>query len=161
MRKSQFGDELIVRIVRESHAHGVVTTSKKYKVSSHTIYLWRKKYGDMGPSQVSELKRIMQENARLKKLVAERDLEFEVLKEIASKRPKRSAAGRCVWQLVQAVMNTVNRGLGQRRAAALLGVSRSMLTYRPRQPIKDEPVRAIIGDVVAQHPKWGKRLVYG
>ncbi|MFQ6540289.1 MULTISPECIES: transposase [Aphanothece] len=86
MRKSQFSDEQIVGIVRESHAHGVAATAKKHKVSSHTIYLWRKKYGDMGPSQVSELKRIMQENARLKKLVAERDLEIEVMKEIASKK---------------------------------------------------------------------------
>jgi putative transposase len=39
----------------------------------------------MEPSQVSELKRITQENARLKKLVAERDLEIEVMKEIAAK----------------------------------------------------------------------------
>lgn len=66
-----------------------------------------------------------------------------------------------VRQRVQAVKYAVNRGLGQRRAAALLGVSRSMLTYRLRQPTKDAPVRAIIGDVVAQHPTWGKRLVYG
>jgi putative transposase len=40
----------------------------------------------MEPNQVSELKRIMQENARLKKLVAERDLEIEVIKEIAAKK---------------------------------------------------------------------------
>lgn len=50
-----------------------------------TIYIWRKKYGSLEPSQVSELKRITQENARLKKLVAERDLEIEVMKEIAAK----------------------------------------------------------------------------
>ena len=48
----------------------------------------------MEPNQVSELKRIMQENARLKKIVAERDLEIEVMKEIAAKQPTRSAAGR-------------------------------------------------------------------
>jgi len=85
MRKSHYSDERIVGIVRESHAHGVAATSKKYKVSSHTIYIWRKKYGSMEPSQVSELKRITQENARLKKLVAERDLEIEVMNEIAAK----------------------------------------------------------------------------
>ncbi|GMU26455.1 MAG: transposase [Flavobacteriales bacterium] len=86
MRKSHYSEEQIVSIVRESHAHGVAATSKKYKVSSHTIYIWRKKYGSMEPSQVSELKRITQENARLKKLVAERDLEIEVMKEIAAKK---------------------------------------------------------------------------
>ncbi|MFQ6540288.1 IS3 family transposase [Aphanothece stagnina] len=66
-----------------------------------------------------------------------------------------------VRQRVQAVMYAVRRGLGQRRATALLGVSRSMVTYRLRQPIKDAPVRRIIHDVVTQHPTWGKRLVYG
>ena len=63
-------------------------------MSSHTFYIWRRKYGSMEPSQVSELKRITQENARLKKLVAERDLEIEVMKEIAAKQATRSHAGR-------------------------------------------------------------------
>lgn len=86
MRKSRYSDEQIVAIVRESHAQGVATASKKYKVSQHTIYIWRKKFGSMDPTQVSELKRIVQENARLKKLVAERDLEIEIMKEIAAKK---------------------------------------------------------------------------
>ncbi|MCO6466303.1 MAG: transposase [Bradyrhizobiaceae bacterium] len=86
MRKSQFNDEQIVGIVRESHAHSVAAISKKYKVSQHTIYIWRRKYGSMDAPQVSELKRMMQENARLKKLVAERDLEIEIMKEINAKK---------------------------------------------------------------------------
>ncbi|MEY2720553.1 MAG: hypothetical protein RLZZ273_1919 [Bacteroidota bacterium] len=73
MRKSHFSDEQIVKIVRESHAEGVPETAKKYKVSKNSIYIWRKKFDTMEPNQVSELKRIMQENARLKKLVAERE----------------------------------------------------------------------------------------
>lgn len=85
MRKSRYSDEQIVNIVRESHAHGVEAASKKYKVLSHTIYVWRRKCGSMEPSQISELKRISQENARLKKLLAERDLEIEVMKEITAK----------------------------------------------------------------------------
>ena len=86
MRKSQYSDEQIVGIVRESHAHGVEATSKKYKVSTHTIYIWRKKYGSMEPSQVTELKRITQENARLKKLVAELSLDKAILQDINSKK---------------------------------------------------------------------------
>jgi putative transposase len=90
MRMSLYSDQQIVNIVRESHAHGVPVVgmqqpSKKYKVSSHTIYIWRRKYRSVEPRQVSELKRITQENARLKKLVSERDLEIEVMKEIAAK----------------------------------------------------------------------------
>ncbi len=94
MRKSHFSNEQIVKIVRESHTEGVSETAKKYKISENSIYIWRKTFGTMEPNQVSELKRIMQENARLKKLVAERDLEIEVMKEIAAKQATRSPAGR-------------------------------------------------------------------
>ena len=86
MRKSRFTDEQIVTMVRESHAHSVAEISKKYKVSEQTIYIWRKQYGEMDASQVAEFKRLQHENARLKKLVAERDLEIEVMKEINAKK---------------------------------------------------------------------------
>lgn len=85
MRKSKLSDEQIVGIVRESHENGVEATAKKHKVSQHSIYIWRRKFGTMDAPQVSELKRILQENARLKKLVAERDLEIEIMKEVAAK----------------------------------------------------------------------------
>lgn len=55
----------------------------------------------------------------------------------------------------------MNRGLGQRRACWLMNVSRSMVTYSHRQPVKDKPIRALIDSVVAQHPSWGKRLIFG
>lgn len=86
MKKSQYTDEQIVKIVRESHEHGVQQTARKYKVSENTLYIWRRKFGGMEPSQVAELKRLAQENSRLKKLVTERDLKIEVMKEIATKK---------------------------------------------------------------------------
>lgn len=86
MKKSRFTEEQIVGIVRESQAHGVTETARKHKVSEQTLYTWRKRYGGMEANQVTELKRLQQENARLKKLVAERDLEIEVMKEIATKK---------------------------------------------------------------------------
>lgn len=66
-----------------------------------------------------------------------------------------------VPQKLQAVEYVSRRGLDQRRACVLMGVSRSMVTYKPRQPAKDAPVQKIINDVVAKHPAWGKRLVFG
>ena len=48
--------------------------------------VWRKRFGDMGSDDVKQLKALAQENARLKKLVAERDLEIEVMKEINAKK---------------------------------------------------------------------------
>ena len=51
-----------------------------------TIYTWRKRFGTFQADDVRRLKRLEAENARLKKLVAERDLEIEVMKEIAAKK---------------------------------------------------------------------------
>ena len=60
--------------------------AKRHKVSEQTIYNWRKKFGALGTDEVRRLKQLEIENGRLKKLVAERDLEIEVMKEIAAKK---------------------------------------------------------------------------
>jgi len=86
MKKVRFSDEKIVEIVRESRAHGVPDTAKKYQVSEQSIYTWRRRFGTMETNQVSELKKTQLENAKLKKLLAERDLEIEVMKETLSKK---------------------------------------------------------------------------
>jgi putative transposase len=54
-------------------------------VSEQTVYTWRKRFGTIEASDVRRLKALEAENGRLKKLVAERDLEIEVMKEIAAK----------------------------------------------------------------------------
>jgi putative transposase len=60
--------------------------AKKHGISEQTLYIWRKKFGQLDPTDVKRLKQLAQENARLKKLVAERDLEIEIMKEIAAKK---------------------------------------------------------------------------
>jgi putative transposase len=58
-------------------------------------------------------------------------------------------------------MYAVKRGIGQRKTESLMGVSRSMMNYQHRQPVKDAPVRMTVDDVLAEHPACGKRLVFG
>lgn len=84
--KKRFSEEQIVKILGEAAGHGVPTTARKYDVSEQTLYIWRRRFEGMEVRQVIELKRLQQENARLKKLVAERDLELEVVKEIVAKK---------------------------------------------------------------------------
>jgi transposase-like protein len=56
---------------------------KLLQITEQTYYRWRQKYGGMAPEMAKELKALQQENARLKKLVANQALDMEILKEAA------------------------------------------------------------------------------
>ena len=86
MKKSRFTDEQIVAALREAEATSVVAAARKHGVAEQTMYRWRKRFAGMEVSDVRELKQLKDENARLKKLLAERDLEVEVMKEIQAKK---------------------------------------------------------------------------
>ena len=73
-------------VLRDAEATTAVAAARKHGVSEQSIYRWRNKYAGMEVSDVRELRRLKDENSRLKKLLAERDLEVEVMKEIQAKK---------------------------------------------------------------------------
>ena len=86
--KKVFTDEQIVGILRGFEASG--QTIKEYcrqkEISEGTFYKWRNRFGTMEVSEVREHRQLQQENARLKRLLAERDLEIDVMKEVIAKK---------------------------------------------------------------------------
>ena len=86
MRKGRFSDEQMVGILREADREPVAQVAKKHGISVQTVYTWRQRFSGMNADEVKCLRQLEQENSRLKKLLAERDLEIEVMKEIAAKK---------------------------------------------------------------------------
>ena len=85
MKKSRFSEEQMVKILRELDRRPVAQVARKHGISEQTIYAWRKRFGKLEAVDLKRLRQLEQENAKLKKLVAERDLEIEVMKEVAAK----------------------------------------------------------------------------
>jgi transposase-like protein len=86
MKKTRFSEEQMVKILREADKSPVAEVAKKHGVSDQTIYGWRKRYGTLEPTDVKRLRHLEHENTRLKKLVADRDLELDVMKDISRKK---------------------------------------------------------------------------
>jgi len=86
MKKTRYNEEQIVRILRETDRDTIADVAKRHGISESSIYGWQKRFGSMVTDDVKRYKELQTENSRLKKLLAERDLEIEVMKEIAAKK---------------------------------------------------------------------------
>ena len=87
MKKKRFTEEQIIGILREQEAGAkVADLARKYAVSEATLYNWKAKYGGMDVSEAKRLKALEDENARLKKLLADQMLEAAALRELLTKK---------------------------------------------------------------------------
>ena len=86
MKKARYSDEQIVRILREADRDPVNEVAKRHGVSEQSIYGWRKRFGEFNVDEVKRLKAVETENARLRKLLVERDLEIEIMKEVNGRK---------------------------------------------------------------------------
>ncbi len=87
MRKSRFSEEQIIAILKEQEA-GVPTVEvcRRHGISGATFYKWKAKFGGLEVSEAKRLRALEDENAKLKKLLAEAMLDNAMLKEITSKK---------------------------------------------------------------------------
>lgn len=86
--KNRHSIEQIIRILGEIEKSGVKISDacRPHGITEQTYYRWRKKYGGMEVSEARRLKELEEENARLKRLVADQALDIQILKEVNSKK---------------------------------------------------------------------------
>jgi putative transposase len=76
----------MVKILREADRGDIAEVAKRHSISDQTIYIWRKKFGSMTPDDAKRLKALEGENAKLKKMLADKLLELEVMREINAQK---------------------------------------------------------------------------
>ena len=87
MKKSKFSEEQIAFALKTlEESAPMAEVCRWLGVSEQTIYRWRKKYGNLSPSEVRRLKQLEEENSRLKRLVADLSLDKHMLQEVLKKK---------------------------------------------------------------------------
>lgn len=87
MKKKRYSTEQIVAALKQAEmGMAVADLVRQLGISEMTYYRWKKKYGGLESDQVRELKQVLDENTRLKKLVAELSLDKAVLQDVLSKK---------------------------------------------------------------------------
>ncbi len=95
MKRKRFSIEQIVAVLKQAElGMPVADVIRQVGISEQTFYRWKKQYAGMQSDQARELKQLQEENARLKKLVAELSLDKAILRDVASKRLARPALKR-------------------------------------------------------------------
>ena len=88
MKTTQFTVEQIIKILEQAEKgdQTIATLCRSYGIAANTFYRWRKAYGGMAVNEAQRLKELEKENGRLKRLLAERLLEIDLLKELLEKK---------------------------------------------------------------------------
>nr|WP_316173149.1 IS3 family transposase [Bradyrhizobium sp. SZCCHNRI2049] len=154
MKRKRFTDEQIIAVLKE-HEAGAKTAdlARKHGISEATLYNWKAKFGGMEVSEAKRLKALEDENAKLKKLLAEQMLDAAALRELLSKMvgpaAKRAAAAHLQAKL----------GLSERRACSIVGADRTMVRYRSRRP-SDAELRVRLRELANERRRFGYRRLF-
>jgi putative transposase len=150
MRRGRFTEDQIIGVLRE-HEAGVKTTElcRKHGINDATFYNWKAKYGGMTVSEAAPSRTLEDESRRLKKMLAES--RRAGAERSAGKKLTRSAER---YAAVEKLM--ADHGFSERRACALIGVSRAACQYEPLRR-RDDDVRERLREIANERRRFGYR----
>nr|WP_156444653.1 IS3 family transposase [Sphingomonas sp. CCH20-B6] len=155
MKRKQFSEEQIIGILKEAEAGAVVTElCRKHGMSSATYYAWKAKFGGLEVSDAKRLRSLEEENARLKRLLADTMLDNAGLKDLLSKKLVAPAAKRQAVAHLQATL-----GMSERRACAVVGADRTSMRYRSCRA-DDGDLRSRLCELAQQRRRFGYRRLH-
>ncbi|RTL17449.1 MAG: IS3 family transposase [Sphingomonadaceae bacterium] len=155
MKRKQFSEEQIIGILKEAEAGAVVTElCRKHGMSSATYYAWKAKFGGLEVSDAKRLRSLEEENARLKRLLADTMLDNAGLKDLLFKKVVTPAAKRQAVAHLQATL-----GMSERRACAVVGADRTSMRYRSCRA-DDGDLRSQLCELAQQRRRFGYRRLH-
>ncbi|WP_435870127.1 IS3 family transposase [Eleftheria terrae] len=155
MRKSKFTDEQIAYALKQAElGTSVEEVCRKMGVSDATFYVWRKKYGGVGPSELRRMRQLEEENRKLKQIVADLSLDKAMLQHIVGKKSLGHSLRRA---LVPDLMRCF--GCSQRNALRMVKMSASTYLYRPVKK-DDAALKMRIKDITETRVHYGYRRVH-
>jgi putative transposase len=152
MKQSRFTEERIIAILREQEAGSKTgDVCRKHGISSATFYKWKAKYGGLDVSEARRLKVVTDENAKLKKLLAEGDARQRHVEGSQFKKMVTPVARR------QAVAHLCSSfEVSQRRACEVIGADRSSVRYLSLRP-DDATIRVRLRELASARRRFGYR----
>ncbi|WP_242141263.1 IS3 family transposase, partial [Sphingomonas sp. TREG-RG-20F-R18-01] len=155
MKRKQFSEEQIIGILKEAEAGAVVTDlCRRHGMSSATYYAWKAKFGGLEVSDAKRLRALEEENARLKRLLADTMLDNAGLKDLLFKKMVTPAAKREAVAHLQTAL-----GMSERRACAVVGADRKSMRYRSCRE-DDGDLRSRLRELAQQRRRFGYRRLH-
>ncbi|WP_112649936.1 IS3 family transposase [Mycobacterium xenopi] len=161
-RKKYSAEDVVRKLRRADELAAAGKTNEEIaaelEVSAATLYNWRRAYGGMDLEAAKELKELREQNTRLKRLLAEAELQKDALREVAKGKILNPDAKRRAVDMLKEIL-----GVSERLACKAVGLARS--TYR-RSPLAQTPadpdaeLRQWLRDYAAKHPCHGFRRAW-
>ncbi|QFR33437.1 IS3 family transposase [Ancylobacter sp. TS-1] len=155
MRRSRFTEEQIISILKE-HEAGVPVSDlcRKHGVSDASIYKWKARFGGMDVSEAKRLRALEDENAKLKRMLADAMLDNVALKDLPGKEVVTPAAER------RAVVHLMDvHGMSERRACKATGFCRMTMRYKATR-VNDASLRERMKAIAQERRRFGYRRLH-